>query len=38
MPSPRTTVGYNSEAIKGRTTKADEIPILPTQYKTKVVV
>lgn len=38
MPRPRTTVGYNSEAISGRTTKEEDIPILPTQYSTKVVI
>lgn len=38
MPRPRTTVGYNSEAMSGRTTKEEDIPILPIQYKTKVVI
>lgn len=38
MPSPRTTVGYSSEAIKGSTTYDEEMPILPMQYKIKVVV
>jgi hypothetical protein len=31
MPRPRTTVGYSSEAMSGRTTKEEEMPILPTQ-------
>lgn len=36
MPKPRTTVGYNSEAIKGKTTKEDDIPIFPMQYNPRV--
>ena len=36
MPRPLTTVGYNSEAISGSTTKEDDMPILPTQYKANV--
>ena len=36
IPRPLTTVGYNSDAISGNTTKEDEIPILPTQYKANV--
>lgn len=36
MPSPLTTVGYNSEAIKGKTTNDDEMPIFPTQYNANV--
>lgn len=38
IPSPRTTVGYSSEAVSGRTTNADEIPIFPMQYRTSIVV
>lgn len=37
MPSPLTTVGYNSEAANGSTTKADEIPIFPTQYRANII-
>lgn len=36
IPRPRTTVGYNSEAMRGRTTKDEDIPILPTQYNPRV--
>lgn len=38
MPRPRTTVGYNSDAANGSTTNADEMPILPTQYKANMIV
>lgn len=37
-PTPRTTVGYSSAAISGSTTKADEMPNLPMQYRTRVTV
>lgn len=37
-PMPRTTVGYSSEAIRGSTTKEEEMPNLPTQYNTSVTV
>lgn len=37
MPSPRTTVGYNSDAANGSTTNADEMPILPMQYKLNIM-
>lgn len=36
IPSPLTTVGYSSDAINGRTTKDEEMPILPTQYNASV--
>lgn len=38
MPSPRTTVGYSSEAIRGNTTNDEDMPILPTQYNAKVTL
>lgn len=38
MPRPRTTVGYSSEAIRGSTTKEDEMPIFPTQYNANVTL
>lgn len=38
IPKPLTTVGYNSDAANGSTTKADDIPILPMQYKTSITV
>lgn len=37
-PIPLTTVGYNSEAMRGNTTKEEEIPNLPTQYRIRVTV
>lgn len=38
IPRPRTTVGYSSEAMSGSTTKDEEIPIFPTQYRTNVTL
>ena len=35
-PTPLTTVGYSSEAIRGSTTKEDEMPNFPMQYSTSV--
>ena len=37
-PIPLTTVGYNSEAKRGKTTNEEEIPNLPMQYRTKVTL
>lgn len=36
IPRPLTTVGYNSDAIRGSTTNDDDMPILPTQYRARV--
>lgn len=38
IPSPLTTVGYNSEATKGSVTNADDMPIFPMQYRISVAV
>lgn len=37
IPRPLTTVGYSSDAISGSTTNDDEMPILPTQYRARVI-
>lgn len=37
MPSPLTTVGYSSDAANGKTTNAEEMPILPTQYRASII-